>query len=198
MKYVSIDIETTGLDPKKHQIIEFAAVIEDTVDIKPISELPRIRMLVVHNDYVSPYCLGLHKDLFQKLSKVKVYSWNRIAPDEYTCVPNCLMGLFSEWLRTNKFDISKNKVLVAGKNFNGFDAKFLNLLVKRIKFHHRALDPTTLFTLPTDKEPPSLALCAERAGLEFKGDGYHSALSDAIMVIELLRKGWGLKPKEQL
>ena len=28
MKYVSIDIETTGLDPKNHHIIQIAAVVD--------------------------------------------------------------------------------------------------------------------------------------------------------------------------
>jgi len=29
MKYFSIDIETTGLNPEKHQVLEFAAVFDD-------------------------------------------------------------------------------------------------------------------------------------------------------------------------
>ena len=30
MKYVCIDIETTGLDPVNNQVLQFAAVISDT------------------------------------------------------------------------------------------------------------------------------------------------------------------------
>lgn len=41
MKYCSIDIETTGLDPETCQILSIGAVIEDTDDIKPIDELPK-------------------------------------------------------------------------------------------------------------------------------------------------------------
>ena len=52
------------------------------------------------------------------------------------------------------------------------------------------MDPTTLFTKPTDKKPPNLDECAKRAGIEFKMNGYHSAVSDALMVVELLRAGW--------
>lgn len=38
MKYVSIDIETTGLNPEVHQVIELAAVLEDTENLRPIGD----------------------------------------------------------------------------------------------------------------------------------------------------------------
>jgi hypothetical protein len=39
MKYVSIDIETGGLDAR-YSLLEFAAVVEDTADQLPLEELP--------------------------------------------------------------------------------------------------------------------------------------------------------------
>ena len=45
MKYLSIDIETTGLDPVEHKIIEFGCLIEDTTKPHiPVSELPHYGM----------------------------------------------------------------------------------------------------------------------------------------------------------
>ena len=35
MRYISIDLETTGLDSENNQIIEFGAVLEDTNNILP-------------------------------------------------------------------------------------------------------------------------------------------------------------------
>lgn len=36
MQYISIDIETTGLNPIEHDIIEFAAIIDEIGSNKPI------------------------------------------------------------------------------------------------------------------------------------------------------------------
>jgi len=46
MKYISIDIETTGLDPQQNDIIEFGAIIEDSNDPKPLEELPQFQTYV--------------------------------------------------------------------------------------------------------------------------------------------------------
>ena len=41
MKYISIDVETTGLNPETCQILSFAAVVEDTKNRDvPVEELP--------------------------------------------------------------------------------------------------------------------------------------------------------------
>ena len=48
MPYVSIDIETTGLDPESCQMLEIGAVWDDWT--KPIDELPSYRRLVVHKE----------------------------------------------------------------------------------------------------------------------------------------------------
>ena len=46
MKYVSIDIETTGLNPKTDNVLEVAAIIDDTERPEvPIGELPTLHLL---------------------------------------------------------------------------------------------------------------------------------------------------------
>ena len=47
MPYVSIDIETTGLDPATCQILEIGAVWDDWT--QPLQNLPTYRRLVVHD-----------------------------------------------------------------------------------------------------------------------------------------------------
>ncbi len=66
MKYVSIDIETTGTDEKIHQIIEFAAIIEDSENQLNFDEIPKFRRIVLNPEkkYVfSSYASNLNKDL---------------------------------------------------------------------------------------------------------------------------------------
>ena len=49
MKYVSIDIETTGLDPKLDQVLEMAAIVEDTEEKLKYSIAPKFRALFVYD-----------------------------------------------------------------------------------------------------------------------------------------------------
>jgi oligoribonuclease (3'-5' exoribonuclease) len=72
MIYVSIDIETCGLDDKNHSILEFGAIIEDTDNPLPFETIPKFCTLLERpdNNYVgSPYALAMHKEIFQELAK---------------------------------------------------------------------------------------------------------------------------------
>ena len=51
MIYVSIDIETTGVDPKIHDIVEFGAVIDDLANPQPLDKLPRFHALFKKDNY---------------------------------------------------------------------------------------------------------------------------------------------------
>lgn len=68
MKYVSIDIETTGLDKDKCEILSIGAVIEDTNNPLPIFELPKfhvaIKRLNVHGEL---FALNMNKDLIEAI-----------------------------------------------------------------------------------------------------------------------------------
>ncbi len=68
MKYISIDIETTGLDPEKCQVLSIGAVIEDTNDIKPLADLPTFHGVVLPNRIEGdPYAINLNRDLLQTI-----------------------------------------------------------------------------------------------------------------------------------
>lgn len=61
MKYISFDIETAGLEPGKHSVLEFGAVIDDFET--PVDELPTFRRLLDHETIVgNSYALGMHAD----------------------------------------------------------------------------------------------------------------------------------------
>ena len=184
MRYCSIDIETTGLNPATCQIIEFAAVVDDLRDQKPIDKLPRFQTYIHHPIYQGePYALAMHAEIFKKLAKF---------PDDDIIEADSLFAAFYNFLTGPGG--SSSTIVVAGKNFASFDQKFLEKLPNKfVKFRHRILDPAMLFTDPMlDDAPPSSALCLERAGLE--GEVAHTALEDALMVVKLLRKGFSRRP----
>jgi len=73
MKYISIDVETTGLDREKCQILSIGAVIEDTENIKPIKDLPRFHAAIKLKDrqgfYGEPVAIQMNAELIGNLVK---------------------------------------------------------------------------------------------------------------------------------
>lgn len=185
MKYVSIDIETTGLDPETCQIIEFAAVIEDTSrpDV-PVEKLPHFKCLVFHEKVVGEH-YAIHLNAGKILDSFL---------DSSACTPEDVLIKFRGFLMKNGFESDREGIFVkftaAGKNFSSFDLQFLKRLPYwdlRLKAKSRVLDPTSLYFDPeTDEELPSLETCKQRAGLE--GAVKHDALEDARDVIRVIRK----------
>lgn len=186
MIYVAIDIETTGLNPKVHDIIEFAAVLDDLRNPRPLDELPKFHAYLKKDNYIGDaYALSMHPEIFKRIAKPgegdRVVYYNELAAP------------FQNWLSKHghPFDEKKGKYLVnvAGKNAAGFDLPFLNEKVKEwhdVQFRHRVIDPAILFFDPAhDDSLPDSKTCLERAGLT--GDVKHTALEDALMVVELLR-----------
>lgn len=187
MKYVSIDLETTGLDPETCQIIEFAAVADDLT--QPIEKAKTFQTYVLHETYTGePYALGMHAEIFKKISDWK----QEINKDIPVCLVSNLMWNFYMFLM-NKADYSpwedrKIKINVAGKNFNSFDKPFLQRIPNfdhQIHMHRRVLDPAVLYFESSDEVLPDTKTCMERAGIE--GKVAHTALEDAMMVVKLLR-----------
>jgi oligoribonuclease len=186
MIYVSIDIETTGLNPKLHDIIEFAAVMDDLRTPRPIEELPKFHSYIKKELYRGdPYALSMHAEIFRKIA-MPVEGENYFTIDE-------LMIPFQNWLVKNglKLDEKKKKYIVnvAGKNAGTFDVPFLKEKIKNwadIQFSHQVIDPAVLYLdLKTDTSLPNSKTCMDRAGIA--GEVAHTALEDAIMVIKLLR-----------
>tara|TARA_Y100000034_G_scaffold33124_2_gene40647 strand:+ start:3170 stop:3748 length:579 start_codon:yes stop_codon:yes gene_type:complete len=177
MKYVSIDIETTGLDEEICQILEIGAVVDDTSYETPIDKLPTFHCYVTHPFYQGePYALNMHGDLFGKLCH-KPEGWRYVSHND---VAQALL----EWLGKHFED----KITVAGKNFMSLDFPFLKKLPNfdKQRFNHRVIDPAMRFWRPRiDTKIPNLQTCMERAGIE--GEVTHTALEDAFQVIKLLR-----------
>jgi|LakMenEpi03Aug12_release.lakeMendotaPanAssembly.Ray.scaffolds.fasta_scaffold818995_2 oligoribonuclease len=199
MKYISIDLETTGLDENNCQIIEFGAVLEDTNNILPMDELPVYHAYVTHPDgnlFGNVFALNLNAGIIEKLKNQKELQ------DLHNYVPiEDLAFSFMFWLYEQGFQLNtKNEgleteyksvesITVAGKNFSGFDKLFLNKVPnwnKYIRMRTRVLDPAILFIdWKNDNAPPSLDECKIKAGIQ--GVVTHLAVDDAKDVIKLLR-----------
>lgn len=203
MKYLSIDIETTGLNPKTSDIVQFAAVIDDLKNPKPLQDLPKFEaILLKSNGYQGePYALSMHSKLFMKIDRA-------LKKNLDTCPETNARFMFLEdlsnalecFLLSNDFQESSNGkiyVNVAGKNVGQFDLPFLKEKVTdwgKIKFLSRIIDPAILFfDISHDASLPDMKTCVERAGLS--EEVAHTALEDALLVVKLIRKK--LLPKEE-
>lgn len=187
--YVSIDLETTGLDEDYCQVLEFGAVIDDWHT--PIEQLPRFRMYVQPYDeingqayiYGQPYALALNAEIISKLAS------NDPAVDAESCTEEKLGFYFAAWLKEH--DMDPLHVTAAGKNFTGFDLQFLKQVhgfSKHVHFKHRAIDPAIFYWRPDiDTVLPNTKVCLERAG--FNSHVAHTAIEDCISVIRLVRRG---------
>lgn len=197
MKFVSIDIETTGLDPQTCDVLEIGAFI-NTDDDTPISELPIFRYRVLRDVYAgSPYALAMHRQLFSALAINKPNVCWPAPQEDYTNVygqPRDFAPTFSYWLNQN--GIESMNFIAAGKNFANFDNAFLQKMPgmeNEVRWHHRILDPASMYVRPEDEYLPGTPLCCKRAGIdlnnfEYEGDP-HTALYDAAVVVALIRKG---------
>jgi DNA polymerase III epsilon subunit-like protein len=183
MKYVSVDIETTGLNPDYCQILEIGAVIDDLSDQRPLEKLSKFHCYVTHDMIVGdPFALSMHPVILRRIADKEV------GFDYYE--PALAVERFNAWL-SNYPDYPKDLVNFAGKNFAAFDLQFLKCLPdwdNIIKYRHRIIDPAMLFWRAGDKSLPGSKECLKRAGIG--GEVAHTALEDAMDVVKVVRAGW--------
>ena len=198
MKYVSIDIETTGLNPETCQVLSIGAVIEDTDNIMPVKDLPTFHGVISSREISGdPYAINMNKDLIESM----VY-WQTGKDDERYDLERLtgmkfyekeeIVKAFYNFLLENGFEPNGEVIhlTVAGKNFGTFDLKFLERLPRwkqYIRVRQRILDPSILYVnWKEDTSLPGLGACKKRANLP--EEVAHDAVEDAIDVILLLRK----------
>jgi hypothetical protein len=158
MMYVSIDVETSGLDPLKNQVLSIGAIIEDTKTKLPFQECPKFHAMVVQNEIVgSPRALTINRDLLAEMADYLQSSgedrFNMETHSKYLfTTPDGVIKEFFDFLFKNGYGydtissgmevrIINGRVLptfgskvrpitinVAGKNFGTFDKLFLEQL----------------------------------------------------------------------
>lgn len=216
MKYVSIDIETSGLNHDMNHVLSIGAIIEDTNNKLPYEELPKFNAIVLQNNIQgSPRAITMNKEIISLMgtylegdNEVREYLKNSSGYQFYE--EEEVVKEFYIFLWSNGFSSldslsthvngkltpiidSRTKPItlnVAGKNFGTFDKLFLQELPwwqKLIRTRQRVLDPAILCVdWLNDTSLPSLTTCKERMNVE--GIVTHNALEDAWDVIEILRK----------
>lgn len=158
MKYISIDVETTGLEKDRYQILSIGAILEDTEKKLGFEEIPKFHAAILHNEITgSPFAINMNKDLIEAIVQ---YQTAETQDEKNDLVQMTGMQFYKEdqvvegfyrWLCDNdlvdyKFTdmmvriengksypalTSKTKpvsINVAGKNFASFDKLFLERL----------------------------------------------------------------------
>jgi len=188
MKYVSIDIETAGLNKNTCQILEIAAIHDDLSTDK-------------HSDnyfhcYISPRngqfytgesrALEMNKELIDNILLKKT--------DTPIYAEHDVPGKFKKWLVSLGY--TRYGFIPAGKNVASFDLPFIEQLPKYAEYwivrKQRILDVGNLYVQPTDEVIPDLNECLRRAKINL--ETRHNGLDDALLNIKLIRH-WALSWK---
>ena len=172
MRYVAIDIETTGLNPERCQVIELAAVVE-TDWHTPVEQLPTFHRFVNPGDEIrgEAYALWMNANILLQTKDAADLHGNLID-----------LGAF-----VREF-FGERSVTIAGKNFGAFDYRFLsrNEGWRFVRHKHRFIDVGNLYWNPaTDVDLPALKECQIRAGVPHREE--HRAVDDCRAVIECVR-----------
>jgi hypothetical protein len=157
MKYVSIDIETSGLDPEKNCVLSIGAIIEDTEKKLLYEECPKFNAVILQREIVgSPRALTMNKGLIAMIGEY--LEGNDEARFNMDTILNYsfyekedVVKEFYWWLESNGYFQANNSggyvtlenghmrptinnatkpitLNVAGKNFGTFDKLFLQQL----------------------------------------------------------------------
>jgi hypothetical protein len=216
MKVIYIDVETTGLDWTRHQMLQLAMVADDLANPKPWEELPKLNIRLSHNPIIGdPVAIAMNHQ--------KILS---IANGENDAGIDCtdpqsrsaLCSLIIYWLRENSgYGTKKGNYYqfnAVGKNAAGFDFNFLweaakGGLVQGSEPHatrngvsisfasprssdcytlaSRVLDPGSIMTdLVNDERVPSLNECLKRLGIE--ENTVHDAMDDCYLLHRIMRR----------
>jgi len=214
MKYLSIDIETTGLNRDFCDMIEFGAILEDTEnEIQSYEDIPKFHR------YLKPprpegyqgelYAINMHAqsgvwaelnriDMLQRKGDKEGGLMGQDAEDIKKLIhPRHLLNEFARFLVDNGYEnkernesrppiVDLGRVTIAGKNFFAFDWNFIQPLFGD-RVCRRSIDPAIWYLNPAeDAAPPGTPECLRRAGLTATGE--HTALGDAWDVIRLIRR----------
>lgn len=158
MKYLSIDIETTGLDADFNDILSIGAIVEDSANPLKFDECAKFHAAIVREQITgSPFAINMNKSLIESIALWKAYPEQRAKIEEETGMqfyrPEEVVEAFFDFLYENGFvefdpaELNKRvkvkngksypmltsnmkpaSITAAGKNFATFDKLFLEKL----------------------------------------------------------------------
>lgn len=191
MKYISLDLETTGTDPSTDQILQISMVFEDSSKPEvPVEELPYFTAFIKHERIKgSAFALAMNGwilDIISGRNKETPKYPILVGKNRYDLEDS---GYADTWIAPALDFITahfgKENASIAGKNVGTFDLQFLPKVLKD-KIKYRVLDVGPLFMdFKDDKWIPDLKTCKTRSGLDTPVA--HDAREDALDVIRLVR-----------
>jgi hypothetical protein len=73
MRYASIDIETTGIDPDLNQILSIGIILEDSNNPLPYEELPKFHCAIKRTElYGNVFAINMNKDLIETINSYNI------------------------------------------------------------------------------------------------------------------------------
>lgn len=220
MKYVSIDIESSGLDHKNCQILSVGAVVEDTNNILPLDELPTFHCAVLHNRIEGePFAVNLNKELISRIVEYQTSDdkeavekkYNMLFRKEEDVVKELWKFLIRSeviegnygghveydkkhdcWYPTVTSNVPVSHITVAGKNVATFDKLFLEQLPrwKQLLKIRQRIIDPTVFFTDWSNDEALPNLSTCKERAGFDSHVSHDAVDDAKDVIRLLRKNY--------
>lgn len=184
MKYLALDVETTGLDPNLDQLLMASFIIADTEDDQtPVEHLPTLTLTFKHER------ISFASSAFPIVDALSFMPAYKELMNTESAIP-LEFGIQKLHEFLSLHNMVDKKITLAGKNVMAFDIKFLaQMQFDTIQIHYRILEPAMLFTRSSDTVVPDLKTCCERADIPYALTSSHSAWYDASLVIRLLRKG---------
>jgi hypothetical protein len=167
MIYISIDTETTGLNPENCQLLSIGAIVEDTEKKLPFEEIPKFHCAILRGERDTLqgelYALNMNKDLIEKITMYATAEDQDEKKDlahmtgmqflrEEEVVKAFFHFLIDAGAITPEFDPSKNVEIVNGKTYPVLTTKMkpFHLNVAGKNFHSG--DQTYIERLPRWKQ----------------------------------------------
>jgi ribonuclease T len=177
---VIIDIETAGFNPKKHALLEIAAVIVE------LNSKHDLEITERYSTHVIPFKNAEFDEAALKFNGIDPHHPFRMAVDEKEAL-DMLFTPIKEAVKRN----SCTRAILVGHN-PAFDINFLNAAIHRTQIKRSPFHPFSTFDTATlgglAYQQTVLAKIAKTAGLEWDNEKAHSALYDAEKTAELFCK----------
>jgi oligoribonuclease (3'-5' exoribonuclease) len=189
--YISLDIETTGLD-RISNILQIAMVYDDLET--PVKDLPKFNVKIFHNSfrYSEPFALAMNAKLIKEMSvgydKLgEGWVHNQFAGES-------ILRFMQQFTQDNT-----EKIVFAGKNVASFDIPMVrgmldqkDLTIFNKICHYKTIDVGSLY-FDVFKENVSLSKINELTG---RKEVSHDALDDALDVVYAIRHKLGIKDEQ--
>ena len=178
---IILDIETTGLDYFKNNILE-VAMIHETFDRKP-EELDNLTVRVKWDRVVMDCAIiEMHQTLIKQINEAAVDTKYRDSGRLYVKEED-LIPTLNKWLER------RDDVFACGKNVAGFDLPWLRYVATKwgqelFGFKHRCLDLGSVYFTP-QRGIPAMSEILKEIGVQ--SSGLHTAYGDALDCVKALR-----------